>query len=86
MESFWLRDSPYIQAKEPSIADLQFSCELEQLCLLDKVRSNLPSSEPICCLASKLVQAAPFCCFKNKGVLESAHESIESFAVGLQFL
>lgn len=46
LQDFWLRDGPFIAAQpQPSIADMQVACELEQLVLLNKVKHGIAMEE-----------------------------------------
>ena len=44
MEQYWLADTDFVAGKEISIADLLYSCELDEMRLMDSLPEVCPSA------------------------------------------
>lgn len=49
MEKFWLAKTAFVAGDEISLADLQYACEIQQLCLLEGAEQVGMSCVPPLC-------------------------------------
>ena len=54
METYWLADTSFVAGNKISIADLLYSCELEEMCLLDSVAQVRLCTFLCACISSEL--------------------------------
>ncbi len=56
METYWLKDAPYLTGQEPTIADLSAACELAQTTTITKLASFKPEFPKVFAWLDRMLQ------------------------------
>jgi glutathione S-transferase len=56
METYWLKDTPYLTGQEPTIADLSAACELAQTNAITKLASFKPEFAKVYAWLDRMLQ------------------------------